>query len=267
MKIDRLKEIARELRKDVIEMIYAAGSGHPGGSLSAADIITALFFDVMNYDAKNPKVEERDRFILSKGHAAPILYAALAKAGYFDRSLLMSLRKLGSPLQGHPDSKKLAGIEAATGSLGHGIGNAVGMALALKLNRIDARIFCLLGDGEAEEGSVWESMMAASHFALDNLIVIIDNNGLQIDGPVKEVMNIAPLEDKLKSFGLQTVSIDGHNFEQILRALNTRPKGRPLGIVAHTVKGKGVSFMENNVGFHGKAPNDGEYKQAIKELS
>lgn len=265
-KTERLERVAKELRRDVIEMIYAANSGHPGGSLSAADIVAALFFDVMKYDAENPHLPERDRFVLSKGHAAPILYAALARRGYFDRKLLNRLRRFGSPLQGHPDSRKLAGVDASTGSLGHGIGNAVGMALSLMLDGSRARVFCLLGDGEIQEGSVWESMMAASHFRLDNLVIIIDNNDLQIDGPVREVMNVHPIAAKLKSFGFETVSIDGHNLDQILDALNTYPCDKPLGIVAHTVKGKGVSFMENNVGFHGKAPNDAEYKQAMKEL-
>ena len=177
------------------------------------------------------------------------------------------MRKLGSRLQGHPDKKRLAGVEASTGSLGHGIGNAVGMALALKFDKRDSHIFCMVGDGEIEEGSVWESFMAASHYKLDNLTVIVDNNGLQIDGKVCDVMNVAPIIDKLKSFGFDTVSIDGHDFRQILQALCRKPVGKPLGIVAHTTKGKGVSFMENNVGFHGKAPNDNEYKQAMKELS
>ncbi len=266
-RIEKLKKIANDLRIDVVKMIYKAQSGHPGGSLSAADIITALYFDVMKHNSKDPLALDRDRFVLSKGHAAPILYAALAKAGYFDSELLGTLRKFGSPLQGHPDQKSLAGIEASTGSLGHGIGNAVGMAIALKFDKKGSRVFCMLGDGEIEEGSVWESFMAASHYKLDNLTVIVDNNGLQIDGKVCDVMNVSPIVEKLKSFGFDSVSIDGHDFHQILQALGRKPYGKPLGIIAHTIKGKGVSFMENNVDFHGKPPDDDEFKQAMRELS
>ncbi len=266
-RVEKLEKIANGLRIDVVKMIYNAQSGHPGGSLSAADIVTALYFDVMKHNPKKPSDPNRDRFILSKGHAAPILYAALAKAGYFDSKLLSTLRKLGSPLQGHPDKKKLEGVEASTGSLGHGIGNAVGMAMALKFDKSSSRVFCMLGDGEIEEGSVWESFMAASHYKLDNLTAIVDNNGLQIDGKVCDVMNVSPIIDKLESFGFDTVSIDGHDFHQILQALDRKPNGKPLGIVAHTVKGKGVSYMENNVAFHGKPPDNDEFKKALEELS
>lgn len=262
------EEIARNVRIDIVKAIHAAGSGHPGGSLSAADIVTALYFREMNIDPKNPNMEGRDKFILSKGHAGPVQYAALAERGYFDKSELLSLRKLGSHFQGHPNRDKVPGIEMSTGSLGQGFSVSVGMALANKLDNSDARVYTLLGDGELQEGLIWEAAMSAGHYALDNLVVIVDNNGLQIDGKNEEVITVNPIDAKFESFGFNVINIDGHDFDQIFAAFdNARSvKGKPTAIIAKTIKGKGVSFMEDNPGWHGKAPNLEEYEIAMKDL-
>jgi len=259
---------ANAVRKHVIEMVYNAGSGHPGGSLSATDILVALYFNIMKYDAENPKWEDRDRFVLSKGHAAPALYAVLAEKGVFPVEELLTLRKIGSRLQGHPDMRKLPGIEASTGSLGQGLSIANGMALAGKLDRKLYTVYTMLGDGEIEEGQVWEAAMFASHNKLDNLIAFLDRNKLQIDGETEKVMSIEPIADKWKAFGWEVREINGHDFNKIIEAVEWAKtvNGRPVMIIAHTVKGKGVSFMEGAVHFHGKPPNDEEYEIAIKEL-
>jgi transketolase len=249
-------------------MLAEAGSGHTGGSLSAADIVTALYFYKMRHHPNDPKWTERDRFILSKGHAAPVLYAALALSGYFDKSLLSTLRKLGSPLQGHPCSSKLPGIEISTGSLGQGLSIANGIAIGLKLDKLSSRVYCLLGDGEIQEGQVWEAAMTASHYNLDNLCAIIDNNGLQIDGHCCDVMCVEPIVNKWAAFGWHVLDINGHDMEAIVSALNEAEtlKGKPTMIVARTVKGKGVSFFEGKVEYHGLAPTHEELEKALKEL-
>lgn len=264
--IKLLEKIAAELRADIIGQLYRAGSGHPGGSLSAADIAAVLFFSEMNIDPKNPRLEGRDRFVLSKGHAAPLLYAALAEKGYFPKEELHKLRKLGAMLQGHPNMK-IPGVEMSTGSLGQGFSAAVGMALASRMDG-GGRVYALLGDGELEEGLVWEAAMSAGHYKLDNLCVIIDCNGLQIDGKTSDVMNVAPIDEKFKSFGFHVISIDGHNISEIADAFDRAraEKGRPTAVVARTIKGKGVSFMENEAGWHGKAPNEEEAARAMAEL-
>ena len=261
-------EKARLMRRDIVEMLGSAGSGHSGGALSAADIVACLYFWEMNIDPANPGWEERDRFVLSKGHAAPVIYAALAQSGFFPREEIRRLRKLGSPLQGHPDMRKLPGVEASTGSLGQGISWAVGMALAAKMDQHHRRVYALLGDGECEEGMVWEALMAAAHYRLDNLTTFLDYNGLQIDGPITQVMNPEPLAEKFRAFGWETLEIDGHDYRQIMEALNRarQIKGKPTMIVAKTVKGKGVSFMENKVEWHGTAPNREQVQQALAEL-
>ena len=266
--INLLSKTANELRKNVVKMICNAKSGHPGGSLSAADIVTALYFSEMNVDPKNPKMEERDRFVLCKGHAAPVLYAALAEKGYFEKDLLMTLRKYGSPLQGHPDMKKLPGVDASTGSLGQGLSIANGMALAGKLDKKDYRVYALLGDGEQQEGQVWEAAMTAAHYGLDNLCAFLDSNGLQIDGEVEKVMNVGPLDEKWRAFGWHVIEINGHDFKEIFDALDEARtvKGKPTMIIAKTIKGKGVSFMENQVSWHGSAPNEEQYNIAMEEL-
>lgn len=263
-----LKSLTRDMRVDIIRMLEAAGSGHPGGSLSIIDVLAVLYTRFLRHDPKRPDWPDRDRVVLSKGHGCPALYAVMAYAGYFPREQLLTLRKLGSPLQGHPDRVRLAGIEASTGSLGQGLSMAIGMALAAKLDKKAARIYALLGDGELQEGQCWEAFMAAPKFKLDNLTVVIDHNNGQIDGPVDEVMNIAPLKDKLASFNWDVRLIDGHDLGQIEEALAAarEVKGRPQVIVANTIKGKGVSFMENNIGWHGKAPTKDEAKKAIEEL-
>lgn len=250
-------------------MIGAAKSGHPGGSLSAADLVAALYFQAMNHDPKNPKWADRDRFVLSKGHAAPILYAALAEAGYFSKDLLGTLRKTGSILQGHPDMKKVPGVDMSTGSLGQGLSAANGMALAGKLQKKDYYVYALLGDGELEEGQIWEAAMTAAHYKLNHVIAFVDYNGLQIDGPITEVKNPGCLVAKWKSFGWQVIKIDGHDFEQILEALEMAKQSRdkPVMIIARTIKGKGVSFMENQVGWHGSAPNAEQIEKALADLS
>lgn len=264
-----LEAKATELRREIIKMITAAGSGHPGGSLSAADILTVLYFDKMNIKPEEPKWPGRDYFVLSKGHAAPALYAALALRGFFPTEQLATLRKLHSPLQGHPVSTKVPGVDVSTGSLGQGISVACGIAKGLKIDGAPNHVYALLGDGECQEGEVWESLMFAAHYKLDNLTVIIDRNRLQIDGPVDEVMATSPLDKKLDAFGFNVLMTNGHNVESIGRAIDTAKaeKGRPTAIIANTVKGRGVSFMENQVGWHGTAPKPEECEQALAELS
>lgn len=263
-----LEKTAAEVRIGIIKAIHNAGSGHPGGSLSAADIVTALYFDEMNVDPKDPKMKGRDKFILSKGHAGPVQYSALALKGYFPMEDMMSLRKLGSKFQGHPDMNKVPGIEMSTGSLGQGFSAAVGMALANRLDGDPGRIYVLLGDGEIQEGIIWEAAMSAAHYRLDNLVGILDHNGLQIDGKNDDVMTVEPVTDKFRAFGWNVIQIDGHNFAEISEAFKKARecKGRPTMIVAETIKGKGVSFMENNAGWHGKAPDDEEAAKAVAEL-
>jgi len=263
-----LQEIARQLRRDIIEMLVPAKSGHPGGSLSAADIMAVLYFAEMRLDPQNPQWPERDRFVLSKGHAAPVLYAALAERGFFPREELLKLRQTGHFLQGHPDMKRVPGVDMSTGSLGHGISAAAGMALAGKIDQKPYRVYCLIGDGEVAEGLVWEAAMAAAHYKLDNLTVFLDFNGLQIDGPNEEVMKSEPLADKWLAFGWNVLQVDGHSIEQIEEALATAKKtqGKPTLIIAKTIKGKGVSFMENQASWHGNAPNAEQAAAALAEL-
>jgi transketolase len=263
-----LKEMAKKLRRHVITMIATAGSGHPGGSLSAADIITALYFRVLRHDPKDPQWSERDRFILSKGHAAPILYAALAETGYFPIAELETLRKMDSRLQGHTDRTLTPGVEMSAGSLGMGLSFAIGIALAARLDSKTYRTYALLSDGECEEGQTWEAALAATHFKLHNLTAMVDCNGIQLSGRTCDIMNIEPLVRKWQAFGWHVIDIDGHNFDQILDAFPKaeKTKGRPTVITARTIKGKGVSFMENNVAFHGKAPTPDEAERALKEL-
>ncbi|HOM95219.1 MAG TPA: transketolase [Methanofastidiosum sp.] len=265
--LNDLKKRANTIRKDIIEMIYSAKSGHPGGSLSSADIVTALYFHIMNHNPKDPFWAGRDRFILSKGHACPSLYAALAESGYFDVSELKNLRKPKCLLQGHPCTMT-PGIEISTGSLGQGLSIATGIALGLRLDGSSSKVFALLGDGELQSGQIWEAMMTAPNFKLGNLTAIIDRNNLQIDGPTEKVMPLEPLKSKIESFNWQVYEIDGHNIREIIQTINRGFKitDKPKMIIAHTVKGKGVSFMENNVSFHGKSPNDEEYRIAMKEL-
>ena len=259
---------ACKVRMGIVQSTHAAKCGHPGGSLSAADLFTYLYNKEMNVDPANPKWEDRDRFVLSKGHTAPGLYAALAQRGFFPEEDLITLRKAGSYLQGHPNMNTVPGVDMSTGSLGQGISTACGMALAAKVKGKDYRVYTLLGDGEIQEGQVWEACMFASHYKLDNLCVIIDNNGLQIDGDVAKVMSPYPIVEKLEAFGFHTQAIDGHDMEAIEAALNAAKavKGQPSAIVMKTVKGKGVSFMENNAGWHGVAPNDAQFEQAMNEL-
>ena len=265
---EELIPISIRIRKDIIEMLTESASGHPGGSLSATDIITTLYFNEMNIDPENPKDENRDRFVLSKGHAAPVLYSALARRGYFDPTELLTLRKIGSRLQGHPNMKGLEGIDMSTGSLGQGVSAAVGMALAGKCDKKDYRVYALLGDGELEEGQVWEATMAAAHYKLDNMTIFIDNNGLQIDGNITDVMNPTPIDKKFEAFGWNTIIIDGHNFDEIIDAIGKAKthKGQPTAIICKTVKGKGVSFMENEASWHGTAPSKEQCKKALEEL-
>ena len=267
MNTKELSPICRQVRRDIITMTANAGSGHPGGSLSAVELMTSVFFNHMRVDPKNPHDSDRDRFVLSKGHAAPCYYAVLAEMGFISRDEFKNFRQLHSILQGHPDSKKVPGIDAATGSLGQGCSIAVGMALGAKLQHKGCRVYALLGDGECQEGQIWESFMAAAHYKLDNLTIIIDNNGLQIDGTNDEVMSLGDLPAKLRAFGLDVHEIDGHDLDTIEAALSAPAvPGVPKCILAHTVKGKGVSFMENQVGWHGKAPNQEQRQQALKEL-
>lgn len=267
--VEELKKIANDIRIDIIKQVYNAGSGHPGGSLSCVDILTVLYFNQMNINEKEPKAPSRDRFVLSKGHCAPALYACLASKGFFDKEKLQGFRKINGELQGHPDKNKVCGVDMSTGSLGQGLSVANGMALASKINHDGYRVYCLLGDGEIEEGQVWEAAMTASKYKLDNLCAIVDYNNLQIDGTVEEVKGLNNLEGKFKSFGFNTIVIDGHNMEKLIDSFETAKisKGKPTVIIAKTIKGKGVSFMENKAEWHGKAPSDEEYELAIKELS
>ncbi len=268
LSLAELKSTANEIRKDILKMVHAAASGHPGGSLSAADIMTALYFSEMNIDPANPKMAGRDRFVLSKGHAAPVLYASLARRGFFPVEELLTLRKINSRLQGHPDMKNIPGVEMSTGSLGQGISAATGMALASKLDNDGSSVFALLGDGELNEGLVWEAAMSAAHYKLGNLIAVIDFNGLQIDGKNDDVMAVKPVDKKFESFGWHVILVDGHDMAAILDAFAKarEVKDQPTVIIASTVKGKGVSFMEDQVGWHGKAPSDEELEKALNEL-
>lgn len=259
-------EVARQLRVKILQMIHAAKSGHPGGSFSVLEILMTLFGDVMRFDPDNPEWEDRDRCILSKGHGVPALYAVLAECGFFPKDWLMSFRQLGSPLQGHPDRFRMPAVEAATGSLGQGLSIAQGIALAGKVDRKDYRVFCVMGDGEIQEGQVWEAAMSAPKFKLDNLTAVIDYNHGQIDGRTDDVMNLEPLMDKWRSFNWHTLEVDGHHREDLKAALKKTKKDSPTLIVAHTIKGKGVSFMEGGIDWHGVAPNDDELARAMKEL-
>jgi transketolase len=265
----QLQEIARKVRINTIKMLHEAGSGHPGGSLSACDVMTVLLNKVMRHDPKNPRWEDRDRFVLSKGHCIPAWYCLLAEAGYFPEEDLMTLRKLGSPLQGHPDNTRLDCMEACTGSLGQGLSVAIGMALAGKTDKKDFRVYCMIGDGETQEGQIWEAFLAAPKFNLDNLVVILDHNKGQIDGPVAEIMPLEPISDKLRAFNWHDIDIDGHDYSQIEAAFAEAKKvqGKPVFIHADTVKGKGVSFMEGKIDWHGKAPSAEETEKAVAELS
>ena len=267
--IKKLSEIAKNIRKGIIEAVYSGQSGHPGGSLSIADIMTVLYFYEMNIDPQNPKDENRDRLVLSKGHCAPALYSTLANKGFFGIEELDTLRNIESRLQGHPDMKKIPGVDMTTGSLGQGLSAANGMALAGKLDNKTYRVYCILGDGEIEEGQIWEAAMASSKYKLDNLCVIVDNNNLQIDGTIEEVMSSYPIDEKFKNFGFQVINIDGHNLKEIIDAFDVAKniKEKPVCIIAKTTKGKGVSFMENKAEWHGKAPNEEEYQKAMEELN
>ena len=268
MEIEDLKVKAKEIRKNIIKEVYNAKSGHPGGSLSIADIMTVLYFDELNIDENNPKWEDRDRLVLSKGHCAPALYATLAERGYFDKEKLVHLRKLDSNLQGHPNMNDVPGVDMSTGSLGQGLSVANGMAISGKMENKNYRVYCILGDGEIEEGQIWEAAMSANKYKLDNLCVIVDNNNLQIDGTIEEVMDSNPIDEKFKSFGFNVIKIDGHDLKQIREALNQakETKEKPTCIIAKTIKGKGVYFMENQVDWHGKAPNQEQYNQAMSDL-
>ena len=263
-----LMKTANEVRKGIVTAVHSAKSGHPGGSLSAADIYTYLYFEEMNIDPKDPKKADRDRFVLSKGHTAPGYYSTLAHRGFFPVEDLTTLRKVGSYLQGHPDMKHIPGVDMSSGSLGQGISAAVGMAISAKLSDDDYRVYTLLGDGEIQEGQVWEASMLAGHRKLDNLVVIVDNNNLQIDGKITDVNSPYPIDKKFEAFNFHVISIDGNDFDQIEAAFKEarKTKGMPTAIIAKTIKGKGVSFMEDQAGWHGKAPNDEQYAQAMEEL-
>lgn len=266
--IEKLSNISKKIRKGIIESVYNANSGHPGGSLSVADIMTVLYFYELRIDPTNSKNENRDRLVLSKGHCAPALYSALANRGFFEFNKLKRLRKLDSELQGHPDMNKVPGVDMTSGSLGQGLSVANGMAIAGKLDNKDYRVYCILGDGEIQEGQVWEAAMASAKYKLDNLCVIVDNNNLQIDGEITNVMSPYPIDEKFRSFGFQVINIDGHNIKEIIDAFDVAKniKNKPVCIIAKTVKGKGVSFMENQAVWHGKAPNEEEYNKAIEEI-
>lgn len=271
MKITNIKALeikANEVRKGVIEAVYHAQSGHPGGSLSCSDILTVLYFNQMNIDATRPNDINRDRLVLSKGHCSPALYSVLALKGYFDKEELKKFRKIDSFLQGHPDMKKIPGVDMTTGSLGQGVSAAIGMAIASKMNKAGCRIYCILGDGEIEEGQVWEACMSAYKYKLDNLCLVLDYNGLQIDGTVEEVSGLDNIEGKFKNFGFNVITVNGHKISELIDAFETakQTKGVPSIVIAKTVKGKGISFMENQVSWHGKAPNQAEYEQAMMEL-
>jgi len=261
--VEELKSIAQNVREHIVEMVYEAQSGHPGGSLSVTDILTVLYFNQMNISLKEPKSEDRDRLVLSKGHCSPALYATLAERGFFEKEDLKTFRKIESNLQGHPDMNKIPGVDMTSGSLGQGLSAANGMALAGKLDKKDYKVYCILGDGEIQEGQIWEACMTSSNYKLDNLCVIVDNNNLQIDGTVKDVMNIYPLREKFESFGFEVFEVDGHNIEELIKVFEKAKniKESPTAIIAKTVKGKGVSYMENNVKWHGKAPNKEEYEE------
>ncbi|MCY6371279.1 transketolase [Clostridium ganghwense] len=266
--MQNLKEIAKQVRKDIVTMLTESGSGHPGGSLSAVEILTTLYFKEMNINSEEPQNPDRDRFVLSKGHAAPVLYSTLAQKGFFDKDELLKLRKMGSMLQGHPNMNYVPGIDMSTGSLGQGISTAVGMAIAGKLDKKDYRVYALLGDGELQEGQVWEAAMSAAHYKLDNLTAFLDNNGLQIDGNVEDVLNPGPVDEKFKAFGWHVINVDGHDFEALINAIAEAKaiKEKPTMIVCKTVKGKGVSFMENEAGWHGSTPSREQCDQALKEI-
>jgi transketolase len=266
---EELETVAKRLRRHIVTMIAKAGSGHPGGSLSAVEIITALYWRVLRHKPSDPRWPDRDRFVLSKGHAAPVLYSALAECGYFPVSELATLRQLDSRLQGHADRTATPGVEMSSGSLGQGLSFAVGTALAGRLDSRDYRIYALLSDGECDEGQIWEAAMAAAHYKVDSLTAIVDNNNIQLSGFNRDIMNLEPLKDKWTAFGWHTMEVDGHDLTQLLNAFSEakKVKGKPTAIIAHTIKGKGVSFMENNVDFHGKAPNAGQLEEALKELA
>lgn len=266
--IHELEKKANEIRQGILEAVHSANSGHPGGSLSAADILTALYFNQMNVDPKEPRKRERDRLVLSKGHCSPCLYSTLAHRGFFDVEELKSFRKIDSRLQGHPDMNKVPGVDMTTGSLGQGLSAANGMAFAGKMDKLDYRVYCVLGDGEIQEGQVWEAAMSASKYNLDNLCIIVDNNNLQIDGTIEDVKALRDIDAKFESFGFNVININGNNMEEVVNALDSAKevKGRPTAIIAKTLKGKGVSFMENNVSWHGKAPNEEEFEMAMNEL-
>ncbi len=266
--INELQKIANDIRINIVKTVYNAQSGHPGGSLSCADILTVLYFNQMNINPNEPKAEGRDRLVLSKGHSSPALYSTLAKRGYFDEKDLDSFRKIESKLQGHPDMNKVPGVDMSSGSLGQGLSVANGMALSSKMDSMGYRVYCILGDGEIEEGQVWEAAMTASKYKLDNLCVIVDNNNLQIDGNIKDVKGLNRIEEKFESFGFKVIPVDGNNIEQLIDAFDRAKmtKEMPTAIIAKTVKGKGVSFMENQAGWHGKAPNEEQFKLAIEEL-
>ncbi len=267
-KVEGLANIANDIRIGIIEQVYNANSGHPGGSLSCADILAVLYFNQMNIDSENPNAKGRDRFVLSKGHCAPALYATLARKGYFDKELLKGFRKVESNLQGHPDMKKVPGVDMSTGSLGQGLSAAVGMAIGSKMEHEGYRVYCLLGDGELEEGQVWEAAMSANKNKLDNLCAIVDYNTLQIDGNIEEVAGLIDIKEKFESFGFNVIEVNGHDIEALIHAFNSakHQKDMPSVIIAHTIKGKGVSFMEGKAEWHGKAPNQEQYEEAINEL-
>jgi len=267
--IKELQVITKNIRKNILKMVHSAKSGHLGGSLSSVEILTVLYFHVMNISKDNLTDKGRDRFVLSKGHASPVLYATLAEKGIIAEKDLLTFRNINSNLQGHPDMNKVPGVEMTTGSLGQGLAVSNGMAIAGKLSNNQYRVYCLLGDGEMQEGEVWEALMASSHYKLDNLCVIIDNNNLQIDGKVNKVMNIYPLKDKLQSFGFESIEIDGNNIDELIEAFDyaKKVKNKPTAIIAKTIKGKGVSFMENNYKWHGKAPSDEDFEKAMTEIS
>jgi transketolase len=267
--VEQLKKISKKIRINVLHMLTLSGSGHTGGSLSATDIATAIYFSKMKFDPANPKWDERDRFIMSKGHAAPLIYALMAEAGYFPMETIDTLRKVESPLQGHPCCQKLPGIEVSTGSLGQGLSVANGIALGLRLDNNPARVYCIMGDGEIQEGQIWEAAMTAAHYNIDSLCAVVDANELQIDGPVEEVMGIQPIHDKWEAFGWHAVNIDGHDMESIISALDEaeNTKGKPTVIIANTTKGKGSVLFEDKVQFHGVTPTKEEFDQAVKEIN
>ncbi len=267
--VDALRKIAKDIRISIIETVYNAKSGHPGGSLSCADILTVLYFNQMNINPEKPNAEGRDRFVLSKGHCSPALYSVLARKGYFDKEELKTFRKIGSNLQGHPDMNKVPGVDMTTGSLGQGLSSAVGMALASKMDSAGCRVYCLIGDGEIDEGQIWEAAMTASKQKLDNLCVILDNNGLQLETNIDEILDPTSLHDKFSSFGFNVIECDGHNINNLIDAFDSakQKKGMPSVIIARTIKGKGVSFMENQIEWHGKAPSEEEYNKALEELN